>query len=81
MINQYSFILLALAFSIVAGFILLNNKPRWNDFLAFAVVVVGFVTAWLVLHPVQTPLMDNAKKVQSMIGAGKPVLLHFQSPY
>jgi hypothetical protein len=65
----------------VAGLILLSKKPTWRDFLAFGVIVAGFVAVWVVLHPVQTPLMGDAKKVQAMIGAGKPVLLEFQSPY
>ncbi len=79
--NQYSFITVALGFILVAGFILLTNKPKWNDYLAFGVIVVGLIAAWSILHPRQTPLMDDAKKVKAMIGAGTPVLLEFQSPY
>lgn len=79
--NQYSFITIALGFVLVSGFILLTNKPKWNDYLAFGVIVIGLFAAWSILHPRQTPLMDNAKKVQSMIGTGTPVLLEFQSPY
>lgn len=79
--NQYSFITVALVFIIVAGFILLTNKPKWNDYLAFGFILLGLFAAWTVLHPRQTPLMENAKKVQSMIGQGTPVLLEFQSPY
>ena len=81
MFNQYSFISIALGFIIVAGLILLTRNPKWNDYLAFGVVVVGLVTAWVILHPVQTPLMGDSKNVQAMIGAGKPVLLEFQSPF
>ena len=79
--RQYSFILIALGLVIAAGFILLTNKPKWNDYLAFGVIVTGLITAWAILHPRQTPLMDDAKKVQAMIGAGTPVLLEFQSPF
>lgn len=79
--NQYSFLLIAAALTVVAGLVLLSNRPKWNDFLAFGVIVVGLVTAWIVMHPRQTPLMDDAKEIQAMIGAGKPVLLEFQSPY
>jgi len=79
--NQYSFITMAVAFTLVAGLILLTNKPKWNDYLAFGVIILGLVAAWSILHPRQTPLMEDAKKVQSMIGQGKPVLLEFQSPY
>ncbi len=80
-INQYSFIAIAIGFIAVAGFILLTNKPRWNDYLAFGIIVLGVVAAWGILHPRQTPLMEDAKKVQGMIGNGTPVLLEFQSPY
>ncbi|MBI3152257.1 MAG: hypothetical protein HYZ21_09000 [Chloroflexi bacterium] len=79
--NQYSFITVAVGFALVAGFILLTNKPKWNDYLAFGVIIIALFTAWGILHPRQTPLMDDTKKVQAMIGAGTPVLLEFQSPY
>ena len=77
----YSFIFIAAGFAFVAGLILLTNKPKWNDYLAFGVIVFGLVAAWTILHPRQTLLMDDAKNVQAMIGTGKPVLLEFQSPY
>lgn len=79
--RQYSFVFISLGLVTVAGLILLSNKPKWNDYLAFGVIVVGLVTAWIILHPRQTPLMDDAKSVQAMIGAGTPVLLEFQSPF
>lgn len=79
--RQYSFIFIALGLLIVAGLILLTNKPKWNDYLAFGVIAAGLVTAWVILHPRQTPLMDDAKMVRDMIGAGTPVLLEFQSPF
>jgi len=77
----YSFVFIAFGLLIVAGLILLTNKPKWNDYLAFGVIFTGLVTAWVILHPTQTPLMDDAKMVRAMIGAGTPVLLEFQSPY
>jgi thiol-disulfide isomerase/thioredoxin len=79
--NQYSFLILSVGLMVVAGLILLTRKPKWNDYLAFAVIAGGLILAWSILHPRQTPLMDDAKEVQAMIGAGTPVLLEFQSPY
>ena len=79
--NHYSFLWIALGLTIVAGLVLLTNKPRLRDFISFGVIVAGLIVAWLVLHPRQTPLMENAKSVQAMIGSGRPVLLEFQSPY
>lgn len=79
--NQYSFVLIAAALAFVSGLILLSRNPKWNDYLAFSVIVAALLAGWIILHPRQTPLMEDAKMVQEMIGAGKPVLLEFQSPY
>lgn len=81
LVGEYSFITIAVGFAFIAGIILLSNKPKWNDYLAFGMIVGGLILAWVTLHPRPTPLMDDAREVQSMIGAGKPVLLEFQSPY
>ena len=80
-LNQYSAVLIAAALFLAAAVALLRRQARWQEILALGVIAAGLVTAWLLLHPVQTPLMEDAKKVQSMIGQGKPVLLEFQSPY
>jgi hypothetical protein len=79
--NQYSFISVGVLFVLVAGMILLTNKPKTKDYLAFGVIAASLITAWAILHPRQTPLMDDARMVQAMIGSGTPVLLEFQSPY
>ncbi len=71
---------MALGLAIAAGFMLLTNKPKWNDYLAFGVIVAGLAASWVILHPVQTPLMDDAKKVRAMIGAGTPSCLNFNPP-
>ena len=81
LLNQYSFIAISILLTVVAGFILLGNQPNWKDYLAFGVIVAGFIVAWAMLHPRQTVLMNDAKLVKAMIGAGTPVLLEFQSPY
>jgi hypothetical protein len=65
----------------LVGLILLTDKPKWNDYLAFSVIIGTYLIAWMILHPRQTPLMNDAKTVQAMIGSGTPVLLEFQSPY
>ena len=79
--NHYSFLWIAAGLTLVAGLVLLTNKPRLRDFLSFGVIVAGLAVAWLILHPHETPLMNDAKSVQAMIGAGTPALLEFQSPY
>jgi hypothetical protein len=79
--NQYSFVAAAAAIFLLIAVILLNRKLRWQEFLSLAVIAAGLIAAWVILHPTQTPLMEDAQKVQAMIGQGKPVLLEFQSPY
>ena len=81
LINQYSALWIAGAFLVLVSLILFRQKPRVRDFVALGVVVIGLFLAWMLLHPTQTPLMEDARTVQSMIGQGKPVLLEFQSPY
>ena len=66
----------------IAALVLLTRNPKWNDYLAFGVIIAGMATAWITLHPRQTPLLGDAKLVQeTILQAGKPVLLEFQSPY
>lgn len=79
--NHYSFAWIAAALTVVAGLVLLTNRPKLADFISFGVIVSGLLVAWLILHPRQTVLMNDAKAVQALIGAGSPVLLEFQSPY
>ena len=79
--NQYSTVWMAVILVIVAGVILLRHRPKWPQILAFGLLVVGLVAAWIFLHPRQTAQALNAAQVQASIGQGKPVLLEFQSPY
>jgi hypothetical protein len=81
LVNQYSAIWIASAFILLVAIVLFRQKPTARDFVALGVVIAGMILAWVTLHPRQTPLMDDAKMVQEMIGQGKPVLLEFQSPY
>ena len=80
-VNQYSFLWMAGAFVLLLAIILFRRKPKASHLVALFVLIVGLALTWLFLRPTQTPLMGDAQKVQSMIGAGKPVLLEFQSPY
>ncbi len=80
-LNQYSALWMAGAFVLLVALIIFRHKPKVSEFIALGVVIIGLGVAWNLLHPRQTPLMDDAKSVQAMIGQGKPVLLEFQSPY
>ena len=80
-INYYSFLLVILGIIGVSALILLTNKPKTNDYIAFGAITLVAILSWVILHPRQTPLMDDSQTVVKMIGAGTPVLIEFQSPY
>jgi thiol-disulfide isomerase/thioredoxin len=80
-VNQYSFVIMALVLALLAGVVLLTHRPRWNHYLAFAALVGGLLLSWAILRPRQTLLSADAPQVQAWIGAGTPALLEFQSPY
>ncbi len=80
-VNQYSVLLIAAGILLVAVLLVFRHKPQWPEILALGVIAMGLGIAWLIFHPVQTPLIADAQDVQSRIGQGQPVLLEFQSPY
>lgn len=79
--NYYSFLLVAVGLVVVAGLVLLTNKPKPQDYVTFGVISSSLLLAWIILHPRETKLMSDAQMVKDMIGKGTPVLLEFQSPY
>lgn len=79
--NQYSAVWIAAALTLAAAVFVFRHKPRWQELVGLGVIVAGLAAAWFILHPVQTPLLENAQKVREQIGQGKPALLEFQSPY
>ncbi|NOY99934.1 MAG: hypothetical protein GXP40_12180 [Chloroflexi bacterium] len=81
LVNRYSAVWLAIILVIIVGVLLLRKEPKWGEFAALGVIVVGLLAAWLALRPTQTALMGEAGQVQALIGQGTPVLLEFQSPY
>ncbi len=80
-LNQYSFLWLAVAVTLIATLVFLRKKPRLPDFLAVGVILLALLTAWMILRPRHTILSGEAAEVQAQIGQGTPVLLEFQSPY
>jgi thiol-disulfide isomerase/thioredoxin len=80
-INHYSFLLVVIGIIGVTGLVLLTNKPKLNDYVSFGLITFITIMSWVILHPRQTPLMEEAETVQRLIGSGTPVLLEFQSPY
>ena len=81
LVNQYSFLWMAGAFVLLVALLLFRRKPKTGSMIALIALVAGLVVTWLFLRPTQTPLAGDTQEVQSVIGAGTPVLLEFQSPY
>jgi hypothetical protein len=81
LINQYSLFAAVVLFLILVGFALFRKAPRLPEIIAFLAIVAGLAVAWLVLRPTQSPLTGSAEEVRAKIGAGKAVLMEFQSPY
>lgn len=79
-VNQHSFVLLSLAALLVLTGVLLHDGVRGSDLVAIAALAVGLGLAFLLLRP--GPATETqAERVFAEVGAGKPVLLEFQSPY
>lgn len=81
MFNQYSLFLSLIAILTLVAFLLFRKGIRIREIIAFLVIFAGLAAAWMALRPTQTPLSDAASDVQARIGAGRQVLLEFQSPY
>ena len=79
-INLYSAPLLFLFVLLLAGGFLMRRGASLERLLALAVLALGLVAIWYLLRPVQTSPVELAE-LRSRIGAGRPVLLEFQSPY
>jgi len=78
--NQFSFILGGLILLGAAALLLLRRgftPIKGLLLLALALLLVG---AWVVLHPA-APSQMTADQIRAQIGAGRPVLLEFLSPY
>ena len=79
-INLYSTVVFLLAGLIMVWVVVLRRRFSRGRVGGLVVLTLVIFTAWLALRPVQTP-HDDAASLRAQIGAGKPVLLEFQSPY
>ncbi len=79
-INQYSFVLVGLVVCLGLAAFLLRDGVKTTDILALAALAAGFGLAFWLLRPGPSTL-DESVEVMERIGAGKPVLLEFQSNF
>lgn len=78
--NQHSFTLSALVLMAILGFFLLRDGVRISDLITLGALGAGLLAAYVLFLPGPSTL-DEVDKVEAQIGAGKVVLLEFQSPY
>jgi hypothetical protein len=79
-VNQHSFLLAAGAAVVLLAAVLLHDGVRPADLLALGGLCLGLALAYALAAPGASSAPDAAS-VRARLGAGKPVLLEFQSPY
>jgi formate hydrogenlyase subunit 3/multisubunit Na+/H+ antiporter MnhD subunit len=78
--NLYSALIFGLAGLILVGLLLFRRRMSLGRVIALIVLGLALLVAWWLVRPVQTA-HDDLSNLMAPIGAGKPVLLEFQSPY
>ena len=79
-INQNSFTLMAGVLWLGLAAFLLRDGVTRDDVIALAALAAGLGLAFWFLRPGPSTL-EETEQVMARIGAGKPVLLEFQSNY
>ena len=80
-INLYSFPILAGITLLILAAILLRRGGIGGLPVPMAAILLGFLFAFWLFSPGASAELTDAAKVEEAIGAGKSVLLEFQSPY
>lgn len=80
LINQHSFLFAAVAALVVVSAVLFRDGFRPQDWYALGALSAGLALAYGLLRPGPST-HAQVQEVESLIGAGRPVLLEFQSPY
>ena len=79
-VNQHSFVLSAIGIFALVGYWLLRDGIKPIDLIALAALLAGLLIAFFLTRPGPSTLSD-AGSVSAQIGAGRHVLLEFQSNY
>jgi len=80
-VNQYSFAFLAGFIILILTGVLLRRGGTDGLFIPVVASIVGFLVAFWLFSPKASAGSSDATSVENKIGAGKAVLLEFQSPY
>jgi hypothetical protein len=81
LINQYSYPFLAGVILLILAGILQRKVGADGLLVPLAAMIMGFLFAFWLFSPGDSAETSAAAKVEEVIGAGKAVLLEFQSPY
>jgi len=79
-LNQYSYLIIAFMGVALLGFFLFRKNPDRNNLISLGALILGLLLAFFLLRP-GPGSSQSVEEVLSQIGAGKPVLLQFQSEY
>lgn len=79
-INQYSFLIVALLSIVALGLFLLRDGLGEGDVAALMALLIGFGIAYGLLSPGQSTASE-VDEIEEAIGSGTAMLLEYQSPY
>ncbi|HEY4693014.1 MAG TPA: hypothetical protein VIH16_06220 [Bellilinea sp.] len=79
-LNQFSFLIGAVVLFGLGAALILRRGFTVGKGVLLGVLLLLIVAAWIVLHPAGDRTA-SPEQVRQQIGAGKPVLLEFLSPY
>jgi hypothetical protein len=79
-INQHSYTISAATVLMIVGVIAFRSGVSPRGIFAIGLLILILISAFLLLRPGKSS-HDRVAQINSTIGAGKPVLIEFQSPY
>lgn len=79
-INQHSYTITAATVLTIVGVIAFRSGVSPRGIFSIGLLILILISAFLLLRPGKSPF-DRVTQINSVIGAGQPVLIEFQSPY
>ncbi len=79
-LNQYSYLIIAIAGVALLGFFLFRKNPDRNNFISIGALILGLLLALFLLRP-KSGSSQSVEEVLNQIGVGQPILIQFQSDY
>jgi hypothetical protein len=80
LINQNSYTITAATVLVIAGVIAFRSGVSPRGIFSIGVLILLLISIFLLLRPGKSSL-ERVSQINTSIGAGKPVLIEFQSPY